>query len=586
MVISNQMVAFFLDIKLVLCYNMESKKGDIMKIFNLKGKILKNVKYKLLPVFMAGTIGISMSACGNKMVSRNHSSNYNSSSSSTVVDSTVDATMDTTSDISATMPSTNEIDLKDLDEYNLDGIEIQFDSYTNDDFQDYISNVEVVYKDSDLFNIEEALELYNNMDMDIENISSNSVINNNKVDENKLYQLVLENNKKFLASDKTNKYKDINQSQLKSIVSIVVTQLNEQLQSNPEIDTNILDNTLKNLKIFECEIFGNASVELEDEKLCLNFKAINSLQQQNPDVDMLERTVKHESDHLIQVSYPKNDEFKYNMGISYSYNNLSVNPLYWQWYVEGSAEKLTLKEIDDAPFSYRDQVKGLESLTLATITDKDNEVTDIEDLSLQKDLNKLFEYFNATTENQKEEVIKMMFSYDIIFNDNKEFMERAKEKKGSFDLIQLYDYQDELKGSICQTLTKIFYSNLANSLVEQEMSLNDVYSLIRVFETEMCRISDYDNTTKTDVNSTFVNNYNNIQNEFFTNLSIVTNMSNDEIKASYYAFSDNYCENAKYKNENNYTIDINIDGFSEDKNLFLEYTSKSRVSHIKQNVNR
>lgn len=584
MVISNQMVAFFLDIKLVLCYNMESKKGDIMKIFNLKGKILKNVKYKLLPVFMAGTIGISMSACGNKMVSRNHSSNYNSSSSSTVVDSTVDATMDTTSDISATMPSTNEIDLKDLDEYNLDGIEIQFDSYTNDDFQDYISNVEVVYKDSDLFNIEEALELYNNMD--IENISSNSVINNNKVDENKLYQLVLENNKKFLASDKTNKYKDINQSQLKSIVSIVVTQLNEQLQSNPEIDTNILDNTLKNLKIFECEIFGNASVELEDEKLCLNFKAINSLQQQNPDVDMLERTVKHESDHLIQVSYPKNDEFKYNMGISYSYNNLSVNPLYWQWYVEGSAEKLTLKEIDDAPFSYRDQVKGLESLTLATITDKDNEVTDIEDLSLQKDLNKLFEYFNATTENQKEEVIKMMFSYDIIFNDNKEFMERAKEKKGSFDLIQLYDYQDELKGSICQTLTKIFYSNLANSLVEQEMSLNDVYSLIRVFETEMCRISDYDNTTKTDVNSTFVNNYNNIQNEFFTNLSIVTNMSNDEIKASYYAFSDNYCENAKYKNENNYTIDINIDGFSEDKNLFLEYTSKSRVSHIKQNVNR
>lgn len=555
-----------------------------MKIFNLKGKILKNVKYKLLPVFMAGTIGISMSACGNKMVSKNHSSNYNSSSSSMVVDSTVDATMDTTSDISATMPSTNEIDLKDLDEYNLDGIEIQFDSYTNDDFQDYISNVEVVYKDSDLFNIEEALKLYNNMD--IENISSNSVINNNKVDENKLYQLVLENNKKFLASDKTNKYKDINQSQLKSIVSIVVTQLNEQLQSNPEIDTNILDNTLKNLKIFECEIFGNASVELEDEKLCLNFKAINSLQQQNPDVDMLERTVKHESDHLIQVSYPKNDEFKYNMGMSYSYNNLSVNPLYWQWYVEGSAEKLTLKEIDDAPFSYRDQVKGLESLTLATITDKDNEVTDIEDLSLQKDLNKLFEYFNATTENQKEEVIKMMFSYDIIFSDNKEFMESAKEKKGSFDLIQLYDYQDELKGSICQTLTKIFYSNLANSLVEQEMSLNDVYSLIRVFETEMCRISDYDNTTKTDVNSTFVNSYNNIQNEFFTNLSTVTNMSNDEIKASYYAFSDNYCENAKYKNENNYTIDINIDGLSGDKNLFLEYTSKSRVSHIKQNVNR
>lgn len=555
-----------------------------MKIYNLKGKILKNVKYKLLPVFMAGTIGISMSACGNKLVSRNHSSNYTSSSSSMVEDSTVDATMDTTRDVSAALSSTSEIELKSLDEYNLDGIEFQFDSDINDNFQNYISNVEVVYKDSELFNIDEAIKLYEDMDIDI--TSSNSVINNNKVNENKLYSLVVENNKKFLEKDKTNKYKDINQSQLKNIVSIVVTQLNEQLQSNTEIDNNILDDTLKNLKIFECNIFGNASVELEDEKLCLNFKAINSLQQQNPDVNMLERTVKHESDHLIQVSYPKNDEFKYNMGMSYSYNNLSVNPLYWQWYVEGSAEKLTLKEIDDAPFSYRDQVKGLESLTLATITDKDNEVTDIEDLSLQKDLNKLFEYFNATTEKQKEEVIKMMFSYDIIFNDNQEFMEKKKEKNGSFDLMQLYDYQDELKGSICQTLTKIFYSNLSNSLVEQEMNLNDVYSLIRVFETEMCRISDYDNTTKTEINSTFVNSYSNIQNEFFNNLSTVTNMSNDEIKESYYAYSDNYCDNAKYKTEDNYMIDINIEGLSENKNLFLEYASKSRLSHIKQNINR
>lgn len=550
-----------------------------MKIYNLKGKILKNVKYKLLPVFMAGTICVSMGACGNKPISKKHLSNSTSSSSPIK-----DVYMDTTSNTSTTGPSISEIELKDLDEYNLDGIEFQFDSYINDNFQNYISNVEVVYKDSELFNIDEAIKLYEDMDIDI--TSSNSVINNNKVNENKLYSLVVENNKKFLEKDKTNKYKDINQSQLKNIVSIVVTQLNEQLQSNTAIDTNILDDTLKNLKIFECEIFGNGVVELEDEKLCLNFSSINSLQKQNPGINMLERTVKHESDHLIQVSYPKNDEFKYNMGMSYSYNNLSVNPLYWQWYVEGSAEKLTLNKIDDSPFSYKDQVKGLESLTLATIADKDNDVADIEKLSLQKDLNKLFEYFNATTDNQKEEIIKMMFSYDIIFSNNKEFVDCAKAKKGSFDLMQLYDYQDELKGSICQTLTKIFYSNLSNSLVEQEMNLNDVYSLIRVFETEMCRISDYDNTTKTEINSNFVNSYSNIQNEFFNNLSTVTNMSNDEIKASYYAYSDNYCDNAKYKTDDNYMIDINIEGLSENKNLFLEYTSKSRLSHIKQNINR
>lgn len=551
-----------------------------MKILNLKGKVLKNVTYKVLPVFIAGTIVISMRTCGNEKVGKRHSFNYANPSNSM----TSDLPTDVENDISATMPLINQTELKALDNYNLEDIKVQFDSSINNSFQNYISDIEVVYKDSDLFGVEEAFELYNNMN--INNTSSNTVINSNKVDENKLYQSVLENNKKFLKNDKTNKYKDINQSQLKNIVTIISVHLNEQLQVNNEIDINILDSTLKNLKIFECDIFGNACVELEDEKLCLNFKAINSLQQQNPDVDVLERTIKHESAHLIQVGYSQNSEFKYNMGMSYSYSNLLVNPLYWQWYVEAAAEKLTLKEIDDAPFSYRDQVKGLESLTLATIADKDSETTDIEELSLQKDLNRLFEYFNVDTASQKEEILKMMFSYDIIFSNNKEFVEYVKEKKGTFDLIQLYDYQDELKSSICQTLTKVFYSNLSNSLVGQEMSLNDVFSLIRVFETEMCRISDYDNATKTTINSTFVNSYNSIQDEFFDNLSSATSISNDEIKLLYYGYSDSYCDNAKYKNETNYSIEINVGGLSENKNKFLEYMSKSRVYHINKNINR
>lgn len=488
-----------------------------------------------------------------------------------------------TANTAQTQTNLSENSLLDLEEYKLDTINVKFDNQTNDNFQNYISSINTNYKDSNLFNIKQALNKYINMNKP--DIKSSIVISNNKVNQDKLYELVKKNNKNFLDKDKTNKYTDINSTQLKNIISIISQQINEQLNNNKSINTNVLDNTLKNLKIFESTIFGNGCVENEDAKLCLNFNSIDTLQKQNPDVNMIKRVVQHESNHLIQVGYPKNDEFQYNMGICYSYNDLDINSLYWQWFAEGSAEKLTLKSIEDLPFNYQDHVKALESLTLAKIINKNCNIGDIEKISLQKNLNKLFEYFNATTDKQRKEIIKMMFSYDIIFSNNKEFMESAKESKGNFDLLQMYDYQDELKGSIGITLSKMFYSDLSNLLVNQSAKLEDVYLLIRIFETELCRITDYDNTTKTEKNKDFVDGYCLIQNEFFNNLSGKTDMDKQKIIESYCAYSNSFCDNAKYKNEDTYDLDVNIDWLSNKKNEFLKQIAKSRVSHINQNIN-
>lgn len=498
------------------------------------------------------------------------------------VDTNTSSQSQTTSTVqSKTNPSEN--DLLDVDEYKLDTISIKFDNQTNNNFQNFISSINTNYKDSNLFNISQALDKYTSMSKP--NIKSSGVINGNKVNGDKLFNIVNKNNKNFLYKDKTNKYTDIDSARLKSIVNIISQQINKQLNDNETININLLDNTLTNLKIFESTIFGNGCVENEDAKLCLNFNSIDTLQKQNPDINMMERVVQHESNHLIQVGYPKNDEFKYNLGICYSYNDLDINSLYWQWFAEGSAEKLTLKNIEDLPFNYRDHVKALESLTLAKIVNKNCNIGDIEKISLQKDLNKLFEYFNAATDKQKEEIIKMMFSYDIIFSNNKEFMEVAKESKGNFDLIQLYDYQDELKGSIGITLSKMFYSDLSNLLVNQSTTLEEVYLLIRIFETELCRITDYDNTAKTEKNKNFVDEYCLIQNEFFNSLSGKTDMDKQKIKESYCAYSNSFCDNAKYKNEDTYDLDVNINWLSKEKNKFLKQIAKSRISHINQNIN-
>lgn len=476
---------------------------------------------------------------------------------------------------SANPTDSNLLDLKD---YELDKISFTFDNKTNDDFQDFIKNFNNEYRDSDTFNLSKALDKYNHMQ--VEPINSSSIINGNKINEDKLYQAVVKNNKDFLAVDKTNKYNNIDSSQLKNIVSIISQQINERLSNDKSIDTNILDNTLKNLKIFDSIISGNGCVESEDAKLCLNFIAIDSLQKNNPDVDMLERVIRHESNHLIQVGYPKNDEFKYNMGICYSYNDFEVNSLYWQWFIEGSAEKLTLENIQDLPFNYRDQVKGLEALSLATVADDNCNLCDIEKISTKKNLEELFDHFNADTDKEKDEILKMMFSYDIVLSDNKEYTEYR-----DFELTELYEYQDILKGNIGITLSKIFYSDLSDALVNQNVKIEDVYLLIRIFETELCRITDYDNTTKTEINKDFVNNYSVLQNEFFRKLSNVTGMSQQKTKDSFCAYSKNFCENAKYKNEDTYEINVNIDWLSKEKNEFLKYIATSRISHIYTNIN-
>ena len=561
-----------------------------MKISNLDVKILKNIKYKLLPILIAGSIGIGLTACTSRGSTGRSTSRYDDysnyySENYSNVPSYNDGDLENSTDVEQNNhveESSSEPTIK-LEDYNLDGVMVQFDANDTRAIEEFIASIKVEYKDSDLYNVSDAIDTYERMDLVESN--SNTLITNNKINSNLFYELVVKNNTEFLSSDKTNKYNNIDQTRLKEIVNIISNHLNSLLEESNDIDVNNLDNNLKALKILEFKSFGNAFVDMDNPMLCLNFTAIQSLQNQNPDINMLQRVIEHESSHLVQVSYPKEDEFEYNMGISYSYNNLKVNSLYWQWFVEASAEKLTLKKVSDNPFNYVDQVKGLESLTLASITNV-NEVDEIEKLSLQNDLGKLFELFHVDTDQEKQEIVNMMFAYDIIFTENDDFLEQYKATKGEMDLLSLYDYKDEVKPSIASTLTKIFYTNLSNSLEANPSSLSDVYLLMRTFETEMCRLTDYDNTSKEKINTTFINNYSNIQNQFFETLSTKTNMESKELKDLYYLYSEAYCDNAKFKTEEDYQINADVEWLSEEQNEFLEHASKSRVYHINKNINR
>ena len=540
---------------------------------------LKSINKHITPLLLSGVMAVSLASCNKETsvtrgIKKTDQSTYSNSYKST------EPTMSSTEN-----PTEQVLPSEDLEKYRMDNMVVHSDSTANQMFQSYVDEFYVEYKDSELFGIDAAKAKYS--EIPELSISSSNVIDGNTINKDKLFSLVKQNNEKFLLVDKTKKYKDIDDSQLKKVIEVVCGQLETLLKSEANVDINILDNTLSNLKIFETSGFGIAYVNQEEPILGISFNSIEKLQKNknNTNIDVFDKIVAHEADHLAQVAYYNNDQINYNMGALYSFSDLDINPLYWEWYVEGTAEALNLDGLDDEPFNYSDDVKSLQTLTLSTIADSDNEIYTINDLSLQRDIDEIYDYFNADTDQKKDEIIKMMYSYNIIYTNGKEFSDKYKATKGDISLTQLDDYRDELRGSIGTTLTKVFYSNLADKVTTDGMNINDLFFLMRVYETEMCRLTDYDNEYKKDKTKAFLNNYSAIQNNFFDLISGAVGKDSDEIKKAYTLYSEEYCDTAKHTSVTNYSITDNVDSLSEDKNEFVRHLAKTRIFHAYKNIN-
>src|SRR5699024_10380973 len=126
-----------------------------------------------------------------------------------------------------------------LDDYSLEDLTVKFSSNEIENIIKFISNIQVEYKNSELYNVDESLEAYSQMQT--VDSTSNSIVKNNKIDNDLFYQLVLTNNSRFLNEDQTNKYNNIDNIKLREIINIISNHLNKLLQESTDIDVNKLD---------------------------------------------------------------------------------------------------------------------------------------------------------------------------------------------------------------------------------------------------------------------------------------------------------------------------------------------------------
>lgn len=403
----------------------------------------------------------------------------------------------------------------------------QFNEEQINKLEQTVSSIDVRYEKSEHFGVKESMDAY--YALTYASIPpSTSVIKNNAVDYNTLLSIVKSNNKKPRSNSY---YSDLPQKTLEDAVKIITNTLNYNLQTNQYINQNVLDYKLQNLSVLSYDDLGYAFYNYDETVLALNENILNSIvkDQETAFVDI----VTHEANHIIQDTViVRDDSITMNYGMCYQFEDLTINSLYWTWFIDGVAEHNTLLQTGltiDQAYIYQSFVNALDALIASYALNNDN-VYELNYITAQNDLEKFFAIFGCTTEAEKQEVLEMMVAYTLYLDTNDLIISNPFYEKTNIDN---YTHEKQLLCSIGQSLAKLFYKNLFAKLKNNTVSLENVFALITMFETKMGCTVWYDSLEQEMYMDTFYNNYTKIQDAFFKEIADVLDMSETELVGYY-----------------------------------------------------
>ena len=458
-------------------------------------------KQRMLKVAFTGTIAAAiLSGCSSKLGS---------------YEAHVDApvTYETTTDDYTDVNTYEEIDFGEYN--NMMDTKVYLDSEDVAGELNYIDNYQVTYEGSETFGIEKALASYEKVDR-----SDNSSAYSMTLDE--LVKIVKANNEKYLASTNSNYYEKMSDKDLERICEGVLKSV-EYETSHKTISTSNLQDKLNNLKILSYSSFGYAFNEPSNDIIAFNLKSINRIEKDNA----FERLVSHESKHFLQADQISDSyECGYGTGYRFSDDNTGIQN---EFLYEASAESMAMQELnDDEIFMYENALRGLNAIKSSYILS--GNALDLESLTFQNDINKLYEYFDCETEEDKMEILNMLNAYNLTkdFPSAKDYYNKHNMNTSAQD-----EYIKSLSNSIAATLSKQFYKDLAEKLENNDTYLlKDVFSVVRM--QEMCMVYDMPKSS-----SAFYECYGELQNELFNDIAENMGVDYQDIKDAYMEYVNN-----------------------------------------------
>ena len=418
----------------------------------------------------------------------------------------------------------------DLDEYSKTIINsnISLSTTALNNYITNVNNIEVKYKYANIYNMESEFSKYQAIDKYTSNTSS--LFKNGTITANTIFDIVKNNNSNYnLPPSQT-----VTDSQLLEVCNIIADLLNDEIKNN-KIDENLLSEKIKDLKIVAIDEYANGFFDSETCRMGFNFSLIKS-----KGTPFYKMVVEHEVYHLIQgnsLNEIKNTNLKNRFGFTYEYNNVDLNVFAWNWFYEGSAAYLACdRNNTKEPTNYESILKDIDTIKVSTILMPQNGVTDFENLSLSNDINDLFNYFGCKTYQDKIDVLNMMYSMTIktnIFSTYDEFNNKYKEMYGQ--TISFSNLKKDLNDDIAQTLSKCFYRSLANSLLNKNVKVEEIFAMISVFENEMSRNIWYNSNQSTLID--FYNTYGKIQTDFFQLIANSLGVKVEDIQEAYNSYN-------------------------------------------------
>ena len=410
---------------------------------------------------------------------------------------------------------------------------LAYDSAKLDDFKNTLASYSVDYGYDELFNYEQAISRIQ-VDCTVDEHQFSALDSSGKLTKEHLFEIVRQNNTAYLTG-MTSLIKDVNDELLLRICEIVVDTINDTLSSYPDIDKARVYCNLGNLKVIEKKsALDFAAVE---PGMVLHINSTTSSMAGLFTGSNMYSVLVHEAMHIIQYGCEceEIEGCTRRCGLAHAYSETTMEQDYsdWIWLAEGSAERMASLYANVEPMTYTNMVNYILSLDLATMLDSSAPANYVETLYFYNDSDKLFSLFGASTDEQKQEIYKMIYSLEIMQmepTDVKEAYQRVYGQEWTDEIRD--DLNNRVKRPIVQTLTKVFFSKLADAICHNNFTKNDFLFLINLYESTInyhlrLNKSEYDQ-----YNADFVVWYGSMRNDLFACIENVSTGDYEQYAAS------------------------------------------------------
>lgn len=412
------------------------------------------------------------------------------------------------------------------------------------DFLAELKKIEVEYQYSDLYYIDNALAEAAKYDNEYP-VYSDFICDTDKIPTfDLLYDVISKNSKEYLSSHPG--LTALSDEQLKVFVNLLYDDL---LLYKDYLSEESLQRVYSGLKDIKVACIDSTDFQLNDLKKVYNARVLedftflfdyNSMDMLRGE-QIVERTMDHEINHIFQRMCPDNQIDGYDqIGGSQYFRKLEENHMpnsvHFQWLYEAAAEELVSDKYDLDPLVYTKMIGYLHSLDLIALLSEKYDENAFEIASLNTDRDSFYELLEVSSEADKKEVIQMLYTIDFLQTTREDFTEQYTKQNPNAS----YDYEQlkyEMKPAALMTITKYFYRNLARLINSEEVSLQDVYFLLNVYETDLNAHMSYSSEDNLAYNSEFMDAYVELQNEFFMALADSSSISFDELVYGFATYS-------------------------------------------------